>query len=121
MKCINIIVAANVSYSGMTTNTKLLIQYKHTGKIYSTKNKTTYDVSIAENWKNKGNKVKESEGYYFIDRLAIPAITANGKNDYWYINNDGDGYSINKVSKYGKKIHTMLSNNDTSFLPNPII
>jgi hypothetical protein len=105
----NITIAANVTYSGAQFNTKLFIEYKHTGVYYFVK--TSKGIHIlsgidsAKEKQAKGKNVFISSGYYFIDRLAIP--TSN--NNKWYINNDGDTYMVNKVSKYGKKIHSELS------------
>jgi hypothetical protein len=59
--------------------------------------------------------VRERAGHWYIDRIAIPTINAKGENDTWYINNCGDHYTINKVSKYGKKIHKLLSSNINPF------
>ena len=107
--------AANVTYSGNTFNTKLIITYKHTGKQFFTKKKKqgyntcTTNIDIANQWKDKGLIVTENEGYYFMYRLAIPNINANGKDDIWYINNDGDNYRVNQISKYGRKVHHQLS------------
>ena len=116
MKNVNITVAANITYSGNTFNTPLHIEYRHTGKQFfklkaGKKVCSTTDIDIAEDWKAKGFKITENDGYYFIYRLAIPTVNAAGERDIWYINNDGDYYNINKVSKYAKKIHTQLSNN----------
>lgn len=86
-------IAANITYSGNTFNTILFLEYKHTGE-FSYK---------------QGRKKIHTIGYYFIDRIAIPTINAKGLKDIWYINNSGDNYSINKVSKYAKKIHNILS------------
>lgn len=108
-------VAANISYSGSTFNTMLMVEYKHTGKqwFYTPKKggaeHFTESEEIAQEKKAKGLKVVEKPGHWFIDRLAIPTITANGKNDFWYINNPGDNYKINKCSKYWTKIHEQLS------------
>jgi hypothetical protein len=113
---ITVKVAANITYSGITYNTPLIIEYKHTGVQYF-KGKASYTTNkdIAERWKAKGEKVIVKDGYYFIKRLAIPTINANGEKGIWYINNDGDSYSINKVSKFAKKIHNQLSNNINPF------
>lgn len=105
-------VAANITYSGSTYNSKVLVEYEHTGEMYFKKaNHYTQDKDIAEEWKAKGKKVITKPGYYFIKRLAIPTIMANGQKGIWYINNSGDNYTINKVSKYWKKMHDQLSNN----------
>jgi len=87
--------AANVTYSGFTETRKVKIEYKHSGPI-----------KYREHGKRK---YKHSQGYYYIDRIAIPSITANGKRDWWYITNDGDSYVVNKVSKYLKRIHEQMS------------
>ena len=116
METIKVKVAANITYDGVTFNTPLLIEYKHTGKQYfKGKNHFTENLEIAEKWKAQGKKVTVKDGYYYIDRLAIPNINAKGEKDIWYINNAGDSYTINKTSKYAKKIHTMLSNNINPF------
>lgn len=41
--------------------------------------------------------------------MKIQEITSIGQKHYWYINNDGDSYKVNKTSKYFKKIHSILS------------
>ena len=102
---------ANVTYSGMTYNTLLIVEYEHTGaQYYYTKGKDNW-VTEDEEKAKKQKKVQKSNGYYFIKRLAIPTINAKGEKDIWYINNCGDNYKINKISKYGKKIHNKLSEN----------
>ena len=102
--------AANITYSGRTFNTKLIVEYKHTGKqFFKNTRKGKHYLSGEESAKKEKGKIFVSDGYYFIDRLAIPTINANGENDIWYINNFGDAYSVNKVSKFGKKIHQQLS------------
>ena len=115
MKTITKTFAANITYNGFTYNTKLIVSYEHTGKQFFCKKKgqklQTYTTNheIAEDWTKKGLKVTEKPGYYFLGRLAIPSITELGKKTIWYINNSGDSYSINKVSKYFEKIHNQLS------------
>lgn len=115
------IFAANITYSGFTYNTKLIVEYQHTGGFYFKNGKQGKCILSGEEsaHKNiaKGIKVYYSNGYYFIKRLAIPTINAKSEKDIWYINNSGDSYSINKVSKYGKKIHTQLS---TESKPYPV-
>ena len=107
--------AANITYSGFTYNTPLIVEYKHTGKQWFYKPKRskvehyTQCPEIVEDRIKQGLKVTEKPGYYYMKRLAIPTINAKGEKDIWYINNEGDTYSINKVSKYGKKIHAELS------------
>lgn len=111
---ITIQIAANITYSGNTYNTLLFVEYKHTGKQYfKGKNHFTNNEEIAQSWEEKGKKVTTKTGHYFINRIAIPTINAKGENDKWYITNEGDTYSINKVSKYGRKIHAQLSINTT--------
>ena len=118
---IKIKIAANITYSGFTYNTPLIVEYKHTGKQwFYKKGKKQYFTESAEIMQDKiskGIKVTEKPGYYFINRMAIPTINANMQPDIWYITN-GDSYSINKVSKYGKKIHAQLSNNTNPFITN---
>lgn len=100
----DVIVAANIRYSGTTFNTKLKVEYKHTGERYSN---DTHEYTT-EDGKRKveaGEKIKHTSGYWYIDRLAI----YYGPDQYWYINNEGDNYEVNKVSKYGRKIHAELS------------
>lgn len=107
---------ANITYNGLTYNTPLIVEYKHTGKIYELYKKGkcikhTSDNEIGTAWKDlKNHIVKEVSGYYFMYRLAIPNINAKGEKDIWYINNSGDYYRINKLSKYGRKIHSQLTN-----------
>lgn len=121
MDTIKLTIAANITYSGNTFNTKLNVEYKHTGKIWYCKKKgkdyytSTDSPNIVIDWNSKGYKVFETKGYYFMDRLSIPTINANGKSDVWYINNCGDDYRINKVSKYGRKIHAELSKIEKPF------
>lgn len=115
MEPVKVTVAANITYNGTTFNTKLHIEYEHTGKIWYTKKKgnkyytCTESPTIAKSWQERGFKVIETPGYYFMKRLAIPTVNANCKPDIWYINNPGDYYSINKVSKYAQKIHEKLT------------
>lgn len=108
-------VAANITYFGFTYNTPLILEYNHTGKqwFYKIKGKEIYTdcPEIAQEKIKKGIKVIEKPGYFFIKRIAIPTINAKGLPDIWYINNPGDNYTINKVSKYGKRIHELLSKN----------
>lgn len=118
---IKIKVAANITYSGFTYNTPLLVEYAHTGKQWFYKPKRsrtehfTESIEIANDRIKEGLKVIEKPGYYFIKRVAVPTINANGEKGIWYINNPGDHYSINKTSKYWKKIHEQLSNNINPF------
>jgi hypothetical protein len=97
---ITIHAAANVTYGAITENTRVKVEYKHTGPM-TLKN---------------GRKKKHSIGYYFIDRIAIPT-TVNGKPDWWYITNEGDSYRINKCSKAWNKIHTQLSEEQQPIKP----
>ena len=112
---LKITIAANITYSGLTYNTPLIIEYEHTGKQFEWRKKyakyktVTENEEIAEEAKKQGLKVIQKAGYYFMKRFAIPTINAKGEKDIWYINNSGDNYSINKVSKYAKKIHSQLS------------
>jgi hypothetical protein len=114
-KTLKIAIAANITYSGITYNTPLIIEYEHTGKQFEYRKKydryatITESEEIAEEAKKQGLKVIQKAGYYFMKRFAIPTINAKGQKDIWYINNEGDNYSINKVSKYAKKIHSQLS------------
>lgn len=117
METIKFWTAANVTYSDDTFNTRLFVEYRHTGaQFFTGKNKYTENRSIAEKWKAQGKNVKEKAGYWYIDRIAIPTINAKGEKDIWYISNCGDYYRINKVSKYWQKIHKELSNNINPFL-----
>lgn len=115
MQPIKVTIAANITYSGFTYNTRLHIEYEHTGKMFYCKKKRdkyyscTESMKIAQEWTESGYKVYETPGYYFMKRLAIPTINAKGEKDIWYINNSGDNYRINKVSKYAKKLHEKLS------------
>jgi len=113
METIKKIFAANVTYSGMTFNTPLLVEYEHTGVYFFIKKPKCIRILSGEcsaiELRNKGKKVYVSEGYYFIKRLAIPTNYDIGTKTWWYINNPGDCYTLNKVSKYAKKIHTELS------------
>lgn len=115
MENITVQFAANITYNGITGNTILTVEYKHTGKqwFYKVGKREYYTESpkIAQEKKEQGKKVTEKPGYFFISRLAIPTINAKGEADIWYINNPGDIYTINKISKYGKKIHKLLSEN----------
>lgn len=105
--------AGNITYKGFTYNSRLRVEYAHTGKLYYQRkgHKTLGDKyaasrEIAEDLKAKGKKIQITSGYWFIDRIAI--ITGN---DYWYITNDGDTYSLNKASKFWQKhIKNFLKN-----------
>lgn len=113
---IKVKVAANITYGGFTYNTPLIIEYEHTGlQYFKGKSHYTENKEIADKWKREGKRVVTKPGYYYIKRIAIPITTTNGNPDIWYINNEGDYYSINKVSKYAKKIHLLLSNNTNPF------
>jgi len=100
--------AINITYGMLTFNTVALFEYKHTGKQYYFKNKAgNHYLSGEESAKEKkqsGKKIIETSGYYFIDRIAIPS-----NNGWWYVNNPGDQYNINRVSKYANKRHAELS------------
>lgn len=110
MKTFKVQFVANVTYLENTFNTPLIVEYKHTGLMwYKNKNHFTSSPEIAERWQKEGKKVKVDKGHYFIDRLAIPTINAKGEKDIWYINNPGDKYKINKVSKYGQKLQKQIS------------
>lgn len=108
---------ASLTYSGQTFNTILNVEYQHTGKQWFYKKKGqrnetfTENPDIASEKIEQGLKVREQDGYYFISRISIPTINTKGENDFWYITNDGDSYKINRVSKYGRKVHNLLSNN----------
>ncbi len=112
METIKKIVAANVTYSGITLDTPLLIEYKHTGIYYFFKIKGSIHIFTGEEslkkYKEKKKKIFISSGYYAINRLAIPCNYDRINKNFWYINNCGDSYKINKVSKYAKKIHSEL-------------
>lgn len=103
-KDITLTFAANVTYAGLTYNTRLTVIYRHTGLQYVKRGKITRHTSNIDLAKEYKGKVEITSGYYYMYRLAIP----NG-NDIWYINNCGDEYTINKVSKYGRKLHAELS------------
>ena len=115
--------AANITYSGATYNTPLIVTYKHTGRQYywhkgrgaNRRECITENEGIAHYRRASGLTVHERPGHWYMDRLAIPTINAKGEKDIWYINNSGDTYQINKVSKYGRKIHNLLSNNINPF------
>lgn len=117
MSTIKFWTAGNVTYSGFTYNSKIWVEYKHTGKQFFYKEKQgrkitecfTDSEEIANEKRQKGIEVTSKEGYYYIDRLAIPSVGADGKNHIWYINNCGDEYRINKVSKFWDKKHKQLS------------
>ena len=116
MQKVNFTTVANISYGGSTFTTKIFLEYSHTGQEYykkSNPNHFTTDIEIAKGWEH-GFKIKP--GNFFIKRIAIPTINAKGEGDKWYIDNEGDTYSINKVSKYGKKIHSLLSQNINPFI-----
>lgn len=106
-----IITAANITYGGITQNTPVKVEYKHTGKIYfyGKTGRYTQSAEIAAEWIAKGRRVKERPGYYFISRIAIPTTLSNGRKDWWYITNDGDNYQLNKASKFFRRIHSELS------------
>jgi len=107
------IFAINVTYDNNTFNTLAKIEYKHTGlRYFLNKNHFTENKEIADKWRSKGKKVTVKSGYYFIDRIAIPIINAEGKKDWWYITNPGDYYRVNKTSKACQKNHSLLSNEE---------
>jgi hypothetical protein len=104
---ISVKIVANITYSGFTYNTPLILEYEHTGKQWfykKGKNEIfTESAEIAQEKISSGIKVVEKPGYYYIKRMAIPTTNAKGENDIWYIDNEGDTYTINKVSKYAKR------------------
>ena len=106
-------IAANITYSGMTYNTRLIIETKHTGEYYFCFKKGIHHrfsgVDTALQHKAKGKKAFKSSGYYYIGRVAIPAPMADGTAGIWYINNEGDSYSINKVSKYAQALYAEMT------------
>ena len=106
-------IAANITYSGMTYNTRLILEIKHTGEYYfCIKRGTTHvfsGIDSALQHKAKGKKVFKSSGHYYIGRMAVPAPMADGTAGIWYINNDGDSYSINRVSKYAQALYTEMA------------
>ena len=119
MNILKVSFAANISYSGVTFNTPLIVEYRHTGTQYFKKpHHYTENPEIAQEWKRKGKKVTEKPGYYFMDRIAIPTTKTDGSKDIWYINNPGDTYKVNKVSKYGQKVHEQLSKHQTQIATN---
>lgn len=124
METVKIKVAGNITYSGFTYNSPLFVEYKHTGKLwrYNKGKKQFYTSSeeLAQKPINEGRKVIETSGYYFIERIAIPSRNADGSNEKWYITNDGDCYTVNRTSKYWKKIHEQLSKEETLKIYNPI-
>lgn len=105
--------AANITYCGFTYNTRLIVEYKHTGEYYFCKTSKSKHIlsgkESADDKRSKGKKVYHSKGYYYMGRLAIPNMGADGKDSIWYINNSGDYCKINKISKYAKKVHAELS------------
>jgi hypothetical protein len=114
MENLTILTAANITYGVMTYNTPVKVEYKHTGNRYILKSRSkteryTSSLEIANDWKAKGRKVLVKSGYYFIDRIAIPNIQSTGKRDWWYITNEGDDYQVNKASKYWRRKHQELS------------
>jgi hypothetical protein len=113
MENLTITIAANISYSGVTYNTPTILELKHTGEYYFLNTKKgrhiLSDIESARDTQAKGQKVLKSTGYYFIKRIAVPTIGANMDKCNWYINNPGDTYSVNKVSKYGRKIYAQLA------------
>jgi hypothetical protein len=115
----NYIFAANVTYCGLTYNTKLLFEYQHTGGYYfiNTSN-GKHILSGEESANNKikqGKKVYYSNGYYFIKRMAILNINTKSKPDFWYIDTNDD-IKINKLSKYANKIHKFLATESKPYL-----
>lgn len=111
------VVAANISYMDLTYNTLLKIHWKHTGQYYFTKSKkgkhNLSGIESAQAKKSKSKKVYVSSGYWFMDRLSIETTTIEGKKIDWFINNMGDIYSINKVSKFAKKVYAEAIKEDT--------
>lgn len=109
-----VIIAANVTYSNVTFNTRLTVEYKHSGEQYwiIKRGGIQHILSGEDSAREKvreGKKVYYSPGYYFAARYAIPTIMANGQPGTWYINNEDDYYRINRISKYAKKLNEELS------------
>lgn len=108
MKNVILKVAGNITYCGFTYNTRLQIEYKHTGPIYyKSKSKIhfTSNREIYEDWKKSGTRAIEETGHYYIERIAI----LNSDGSIWYINNPGDNYRVNKCSKFWNRMHQKLS------------
>ena len=56
MKNLSITIAANITYSGFTYNTKLLVEYKHTGKEWVYRKKHSKNETITSNVKTLGEE-----------------------------------------------------------------
>lgn len=114
------IIAANITYSGFTRDTRLLVEFKHTGTYYFFKQSKSIHIlsgiDSALKQKARGKKIYVSGGQWVVDRLAIPCLIAVGKMDWWYIDNPGDYYQINKISKYAKRLYAELSKEEISVL-----
>lgn len=108
----DVICVCEIYYGGLTYITKTKIEYKHTGEFYFYKERggkhILSGVDSAIEKKSAGKKIYKSSGYYQIDRVAIPTLTARGKRDWWYINNPEDYYEVKRMSKYAKKIYKEL-------------
>lgn len=114
MEIIKFWIAANITYHGLTFNTPLLMEYRHTGLRYVRKSRSkvenyTSSFDIAKRYLSEGKKVIVKSGYYYIDRMAIKIPLDDGTIVDWYINNEGDHYIVNKVSKYAQRRHKELS------------
>lgn len=113
MKNLTITIAANITYSGLTYNTPVNLELKHSGEYYFLNTQKgrhiLSDIESAREKQANKKKVFKSTGYYFIDRISIPTTGTNMKKRDWYINNPEDTYSINKFSKYGRKIYAQLA------------
>ena len=108
-----VICVCEIYYGGLAYITKTKIEYKHTGEFYFYKKRGGVEhilsgIDSAIEKKSAGKKIYKSSGYYQIDRVAIPTLTASGESDWWYINNQGDYYVINRASKYAEKIYKEL-------------
>lgn len=108
----DVICVCEIYYGGLTYITKTKIEYKHTGEFYFYKKRggehILSGIDSAIEKKRAGKKIYKSSGYYIIDRVAIPTLTASGERDWWYINNPGDHYEVRRTSKYAKKINKEL-------------
>lgn len=119
MEKIFVSVAMKVTLGSIPFNTPATIEYRHTGPQWFYRKKgeknITYTESedIAKERMYDGLVVSKDLGHYSIHRISIPTINAKGEKDVWYIELN----SVIKISKYGKKIHNLLSNNINPFKP----
>lgn len=100
--------------SGVEFISPVTLYYKHTGIEYHIKRGKNYvytkSESIKDDWIKEGRKVTTEPGHYFLDRISMLSRNDKGEDIDWYIENS-QGYTLQKISKYGLKQHFKITKN----------